>query len=1017
MIRARPDGTNTHHLHLLGKDSDSKLAELGLILCNGKGEIDPTQLKRRPYPRSAIKTYTGQQKYSDLEPPFEIIAVDDLSGGRGNEKYDEDQSKYMDGWRIDTRKAGRIMMGGQETYMEGDYRDIEQSMPGSVSWEKLTATNDSIEVLFTAGGTFTLDKIWVLLRGIGDFGDNIKVEFKEGSTVKMNKTLTATSVITDKTSVWVEFDLDTVTNANVVATTEYGIVITNEDTGAGDDDCVIVGTDGTDPYYRVIDNFGGTESFKLYFYNNQVYAYSQPYDRSNSALYICGYRGFCDSNVGDLTQIVDASRSGAGDWDSPFASDAVGGIAAIIEGPGSNELQNFRTIASVPDGTHLNMSVDWKIAHTTASQYVVVYTDKWYELESDLGDFVTSHAVADKYVYFAFGEDTKILRYEEYDSGSGVMAHRTTTDAYYAEHIVALRDPTAGTMIFGSRDNHDTHSTHVWRARVPLQDGNLYSLIGSVMAMDSPWDARTTANVVNTVSGGISKIAVAAAHGVGVVAAMDVASVDITQGDKLAILMRSSTTLASGDYQLQYADAVNLGGTVTSLDLPALIADEWTWVTVAITPDASASTDDGAVLSFGINVVTDKGDTDLEFIGSIQMLRDNPYYTQLPSDALITNLWAYAGGQNNTSTNCWAFTENKVFEIQADNGYVAVPLAIDELESLRSINTGRAVTTNDVYLWFSLSVEKTERYFDYSLDDVGVDLGAGLPEDRRGIVRRLLSYPGGVIEIVDGGEDNFSSILYYTGGWHELYRAPMAGVRIEDALIQPIPGSTMQRLVFSQFGDICWIPLALSPENSSDYRFTNESMLQVGKAFSNLQDVEKFFNSIKLITENLSGTSQWIAVDYKTDSDSSWVTLDTTYTTSASQSVDLDSKNEISGIWIEVRLRIHTNDNTVSPYLLGIIIESLTRVPVKFAYDISFRLKDKDITLDKGKGHDSYTAREKLDILDDWVSVPTPIKLYSHSSFENDRWVYVEPSPVSFVSIFEEEGVETRVATLTLVEI
>ena len=76
-------------------------------------------------------------------------------------------------------------------------------------------------------------------------------------------------------------------------------------------------------------------------------------------------------------------------------------------------------------------------------------------------------------------------------------------------------------------------------------------------------------------------------------------------------------------------------------------------------------------------VAVDKGACNLEFIGSIQMLRDNPYYTQLPSDAIITGLKTYAGGQTNTATNCWAFTENKIYEIQADNGYIAVPLAID----------------------------------------------------------------------------------------------------------------------------------------------------------------------------------------------------------------------------------------------------------------------------------------------------------------------------------------------------
>ena len=1013
-IICNPDEKSTHHLHLKGTNSDGKTSELGLILCDEKGTEDPKQIKRRPYPRSAIKTYTGQQKYSDLEPPFEIIAIDDLSDGRGKAKYDDDQGKYYDGWRVDTRKSGRIIMGPQETYCTGDYRDVEQSMPGSVKWEKLNADNPNKVVSFVAGASFTSFEVMVWLRKFGDPGSTVEVALlASDDSVLANEAIVIDTACPDKMSALVAFD---VSGQSITATNTFKIKIINNQNDADDDNCFAVATDGTDLYYRLVDSFGGDSYFRFFPYDHQVYAVSMPYDGSNSKLYMCGYRGMCDANAGDLDKLIDASRSGSGWNDSPFADDAIGGIVVIYEGPGSGELQNFRTVTAKDSGTQLSISPNWNKAHTTASQYVLIMTDHWYEIDSDLGDLVTDIAVADRFVYFAFGEDTAILRYEEYNN-AGTWAVQQATEDYYAKYILAIRDPTAGTMIFGTRDDHDTHGTHVWRARVPLQWGNLYSLIGTVMSTDSPWDARTTGNITNTVTGGISKIAVATDFNTGDASVMDCDSVDITQADKFGFLVRSSVSQDAGDLQIGWSDAANFGGTETYEDFPALVENKWTWVTIDVTPDASDETDDGAVLSFGIKVITDRGAFDLEFMGGILTLRENPWYTQLPGDALITGIRAYAGGQSGTHISPWVFTENKVYEIQPDNSYAAVPLPIDEMESLRGVNTGRASTVNDVYLWFSLGVEKTERYYNFSLDDAGVDADEGLPEDRRGIVRALASYPGGVLEVVDAGASGYSSVLYKTGGWHELYRATVLGTRIEDIFIQSIPGDTMQRLWISQHGDIVWIPLALSPESSSNYPFAHDCMLQVGKAFSNLQDVEKFFSSVKLITENLNGTSQFIEVDYKTDSDSDWVTLDDTFDTSASQSQLLSSNNDVSGVWIEVRVRMYSEDNSISPAILGVLVESMIRVPVKFAYDITFRLKNEDILLTEGKGWDDQTARAKLDILDDWVSVTTPIKMYSHSEFEDDRWVFPEPSPVTFIDRFVEEGVELRVASLTLVEI
>ncbi len=1000
-IRVKPGEAHlTHHIHLEGQDGE----DVGLILCDREGNEDPQSIKRRPYPRSAIKTYSGKQRYSDLEPPFEVIAIDDLSGGRGGEKFDEDESKYMDGWRVDTRAAGRIINGGQETYADGEHRDVEQSLPGDVTWDKIYSGADNVSVSLVAGATFDVGGIWLWIRRIGTASGNVKVELLDsgGSTLKSD-TVGIDTICPDLMSVFYEFDITSLALSNGAS---YSIKVTNQDAGSDSDNCVAVATDGSDPYYRIVDDTGGDAAYRFFSYRQQVYAVSIPYDGSNSTLYMIGYRGVADANTGSLGKLKDSAAS--------FGSPAGDGTIVLIDGEGSDEAQNWRKVSAVDSTTQLSVSPSWNVEHDTTTEYVIVGTSYVEEL-LDLGGLVTDIAVIDKYVYFAYGDDAAIKRYQGYNN-SGTWTTRNDDEPFYARHLLALRDPNNGNIIYGSRNDHDDFGTHVWRARVPRAWGDLYSLLGTLAETDTPFDEQEIANITVSVDGGITKIAAAAAFGTGDAASEELTAVDITEADKIAMLIRSSVTTAAGDLHFKYSDTADLGGTPGEEDIPALTADEWTWVTLDIDPKETASCDDTAIISVGFEIVTDNGAQDIELQGGILLLSDNPAYTELPGDALITGLQAYTGGQESARTNAWVYSENEIYEIQAESSYVAVPLAIEELEALRGKNTGRASTINGPYMYFSLGEEKLERYYNRTLDDVGPDLGAGMPSDRRGTVVALASYPGGVFQAVDAGNDGYSSVLMRTDGQHEIYRAPQTGLRIEDIHIEPILGSNRQRLWISQYGDLLWVPIALNPEQSDDFRFCHESMLQVGQAFSGLQDVEKFFSSIKMITENLSSGDCWIEVDYKVDDADDWTELGTDFETSASQEVDLSDDYDTSGVYIEVRARMYTNDNTVTPVILAILIESLTRVPVKFAYDLVVRLADEDKMLDGER--DDVEARDKLDILDGWVADPLPVKMHAWSSFEDDRWVFVEPSPVTFVNKFiNDRGQEVRVAQVTLVEI
>ena len=105
-IRAEPTDTRlTHHIKL-SKDG----TELGIILCDGKGNPDPKAIRQGNNPRTSLQIRQGDASYSDFEMPYTPITQKDWSGGRGLEDFETDQSRYFDSRNINTAH-GRAFLG------------------------------------------------------------------------------------------------------------------------------------------------------------------------------------------------------------------------------------------------------------------------------------------------------------------------------------------------------------------------------------------------------------------------------------------------------------------------------------------------------------------------------------------------------------------------------------------------------------------------------------------------------------------------------------------------------------------------------------------------------------------------------------------------------------------------------------------------------------------------------------------------------------------------------------------
>src|SRR3990167_1636606 len=95
----------THHLSLAAGGTT-----LGFILCDGRAIANPRAIVRTPIQRTTLKTSQGNTRYSDFSEPFTPIAQDDWSGGRANEDFDRDQSRFYDSKRLNTWMQGQLLL-------------------------------------------------------------------------------------------------------------------------------------------------------------------------------------------------------------------------------------------------------------------------------------------------------------------------------------------------------------------------------------------------------------------------------------------------------------------------------------------------------------------------------------------------------------------------------------------------------------------------------------------------------------------------------------------------------------------------------------------------------------------------------------------------------------------------------------------------------------------------------------------------------------------------------------------
>jgi len=383
----------------------------------------------------------------------------------------------------------------------------------------------------------------------------------------------------------------------------------------------------------------------------------------------------------------------------------------------------------------------------------------------------------------------------------------------------------------------------------------------------------------------------------------------------------------------------------------------------------------------------------------------------------ITRIFEYGAEQEKS---LYVFQEGMVSSINktgtTNATYHLDRINIDELQTTADQWNGMAVGTSDVYLLWGW-LNGLQRFYNTQLEGKGPDLGEGLPEDMRGRVTQILAYPSSFFISIDGGTDGYSSVMMHNGsGWHNLYKAPNKGERIFDIAFQPIYGERPDRMWVQVGDDIIWLTMPskiLYALHDLYAEYTHESVVVSSWITGGMAEVNKLWQSLSIMADNLDGTTCWIEADYQLDDEEQWHPIpENPYNTSPQQEEDFASETEsVNGKKLRYRLRLQTTDMTKTPKVNVVLIKMLGKVDVKFSYSFAFRnIKYK---------HDLTGEYEELEpyeldyILDTWANDLATLRLNSAYKIFDNKKVFLDAVQTSVI----KEKNEGYLGMITLTEI
>jgi len=446
---------SSHHLALI----DSQGRKLGLITCNARGKPSKFGLNRSRLQSTSLKISEGNPKYSDFELPFTPIVQETWEGGRGQEQFERDVSKFLDSYRANTVFPTKITAGPLESICTG-YRKQDFMLPGSVRWVKLVpGTRAYIAKQFIAAAAYTAAYVEVILKRRGSPGTFTVTVCQDSSDNPGTAIEAETLIATARPDIIGQTERWSLASTTYTLGTKYWIKVTAAATDT-EDNCWLVAvkdasgsskesangsswsSSGVDLYYRTYEGSPYAWRPLFYEYKGAEYFITRRDDLGAPQIFMNGDRGAADSNSADLTKLNDGTKA--------WATDQYKGcVVWITEGPGALEDPPFRAITGNAANA-LTCSPAWVVTHTTSTEYVILGADSFVELTGHgMTVAPTDVLVINNIVYYALGNATNIKRHREYNNaGTWTATDWADEGTSKADLLAKVQDKTAGLIIW-----------------------------------------------------------------------------------------------------------------------------------------------------------------------------------------------------------------------------------------------------------------------------------------------------------------------------------------------------------------------------------------------------------------------------------------------------------------------------------------------------------------------------------------------------------------------------------------
>jgi hypothetical protein len=259
---------------------------------------------------------------------------------------------------------------------------------------------------------------------------------------------------------------------------------------------------------------------------------------------------------------------------------------------------------------------------------------------------------------------------------------------------------------------------------------------------------------------------------------------------------------------------------------------------------------------------------------------------------------------------------------------------------------------------------------------------------------RVLNFSRLAIAIDAGDEDTSSLIVLQNGTWHEIFRAPETGMRIQGIALQHCPCSfsaagSRPRLWINLGGDLAWIELSRdtgSPLGDPSSSYQHEAVLVSSTVDMGAALLPKFLKQLTLWTAHLTRGRQ-VNVDFQVDGQigsNAWRSAGAVYS-SPLESLPLQAGPLHA---IRTRLRLLSDQANVPAVVQSVILDRFARTPLKYQWTLRVRLAD--LQADYAGGLDSDPDAFMLWLQD---AARRARKIHMRSIWQalDDRYVIVEP--------------------------